>query len=537
MTISSLHNGETSSVEVELEEGTEVGVFYSTQPVVMCEGEITSSFEGRYGDDYLLARSSRAQIKWRGVAKELGLLRSVVLGHSLAAGFNALTLRGDLQEQCFGSMVARCWGQEQVVPYFKRPGYPRPKYSIESRTLWALGHAPGGPGKRKDPDAALDNFAVPGAEMAELLNPQVVREYVPKYSYFDPERTEIQEKPHDREFRALPKAILTSGSQIDNAFGDPEKLPHIIMLMCGANDLMEGLTGFPYGDPDAYEPKDGTRGPDRDWSAHGNPTADGKYLFKPEGGSFVTHPNDFEDSLRDVLSKVNQQYEDRVRQYKELGKPDVILFTMADILKAPFLVPLSTPERPAPLLDFCYEGKYPFRINALIFATKSIFRSVVWADPDLCEEDPSDGLVSIGSMVAWSNYEKTRMSVPRYLFHKGHLFMLPDYMIVSKQEQQFVTDRRKEINNRIRALAVSDAFPNLRIHVIDLASIYGSVQRPKIGDREFSLDQGHLSPWGHRKLAKVIAHESAKAAGGWIHGLPWGHPLKGRPDLWERLRR
>ena len=96
---------------------------------------------------------------------------------------------------------------------------------------------------------------------------------------------------------------------------------------------------------------------------------------------------------------------------------------------------------------------------------------------------------------------------------------------------------------KIRALKASELYPNLRIWVIDLAAIHeeevrreeeeeeGSSKK-RMGDPDFSIDQGHPSAKGHKRLARNIADEIIRQND--EYDLPKNHPLS-RDDIWDIL--
>ena len=72
-------------------------------------------------------------------------------------------------------------------------------------------------------------------------------------------------------------------------------------------------------------------------------------------------------------------------------------------------------------------------------------------------------------------------------------------------------------------MAASNEYPNLNIHVVDLDKIHAGEPKKLLGDPDFSLDQGHLSSLGHKKLAKDILDALSRIDWKEYH---WLHPLR-----------
>jgi GDSL-like Lipase/Acylhydrolase len=96
--------------------------------------------------------------------------RFVVVGDSLSAGLQNLSLNEDFQPHGYAALIARQLGIDLHLPLISRPGMPPALTLVSPGPPPILGQEPGPPGGRLDPFTQTFNISVPNQKINEVLS-------------------------------------------------------------------------------------------------------------------------------------------------------------------------------------------------------------------------------------------------------------------------------------------------------------------------------------------------------------------------------
>ena len=96
--------------------------------------------------------------------------RFVVVGDSLSAGLQNLSMSEDSQPNGYAALIARQIGADLRLPLISRPGMPPALTLLSPGPPPVIGQLPGPPGERLDPFTQTFNVSVPNQKIDEVLN-------------------------------------------------------------------------------------------------------------------------------------------------------------------------------------------------------------------------------------------------------------------------------------------------------------------------------------------------------------------------------
>ena len=160
-------------------------------------------------------------------------VRYASLGNSLTAGIQSGGINDSTQAEAYPVLVAQAMQTEFIVPFLRSPGCPPPLVNIFTQERLGGGAAPPC-ALREDPiPERINNLAIPGAEVIELIN------------YFDPGLVPSETDTY--------KTFLLGGFTPVQAAAPVQ--PTFVSIAIGSNDLLgAALDGNNPGDPSLVTP-------------------------------------------------------------------------------------------------------------------------------------------------------------------------------------------------------------------------------------------------------------------------------------------
>jgi hypothetical protein len=160
-------------------------------------------------------------------------VRYASLGNSLTAGLQSAGLNDSLQNQAYPVLLAEAMQTDFTVPLLRSPGCPPPYVNIFTQERLGGGAAPPCALREAPIPTRINNLAIPGAEVVEMIN------------YFDPGLI-------PSETDAFKTFLLGGHTPVEAA---TQIKPTFVSIAIGSNDLLgAALDDANAGDPDRVTP-------------------------------------------------------------------------------------------------------------------------------------------------------------------------------------------------------------------------------------------------------------------------------------------